>query len=559
VQQAADEALTKYNPLAPNAVTPIIARGLKRIREIRAGLSQLGLSDAEHYETDYLLQRKEADFGDALAKSQGIVVDCLADDEIITPGQTFAVSVQSYADAGTKISDVSLVASGNYQSIPPKQTSSVVDGRLITQTDYQVTVAAEAEPTEPYWLKNPRKGDMFVPGKGGTGIEPNAPPFLSAKVEFEIAGEKITLTQAAQYRFADKALGEIRRDVKIAPAVSVTVSPSLLVFPESTKPVTREVTLTVTNNRKDGVRGEVKLQAVQGWKTAPAQAAFELKREGEQQNFKLTVTAPAGNKVTRTIQADAQTADGGRYDTGYQRVTYPHIESRLIYHRAAIDAEAVDVKVAPGLKVGYIEGAGDDFANALKRLDVNVHTIDAQELAAGDLSQYDAIVAGIRVYEVRPDVIANNQRLLDYVKQGGTFIVQYNKNEIANGNFTPYPVKMGRGMPDRVTDETATVEVLEAASPLFNFPNKITASDFQGWVQERGAYFFSEWDAQFKPLLASHDPDEKDKQGGELIAAYGKGYYIYTAYAWFRQLPQGVAGAYRLIANLVSFPKAPKR
>jgi hypothetical protein len=237
-------------------------------------------------------------------------------------------------------------------------------------------------------------------------------------------------------------------------------------------------------------------------------------------------------------------------------ISYPHIETRFLYKDARAEEVVLDAKVAPGLKVGYIEGAGDDFANALERLGVNVERLKSQDLATGDLSRFDTIVAGIRVYEVRPDVIANNARLLEYVKNGGTLIIQYNKGEIATGNFTPFPVKMERGMPDRVTDETAPVTILDSSHPLFNFPNKITERDFEGWVQERGAYFFSEWDKNFKPVLASHDPGEEMKQGGELIAQYGKGYYIYTAYAWFRQLPQGVPGAYRLIANLVSLPKA---
>jgi hypothetical protein len=259
---------------------------------------------------------------------------------------------------------------------------------------------------------------------------------------------------------------------------------------------------------------------------------------------------------SRRVVAVAQTDGGVEYRTDFQRVAYPHIESRLIARRAEVNALSVDVKVAPGLRVGYIEGAGDDFANALKRMDVDVRTIDGRELASGNLNKYDVIVLGLRVYEVRPDVIANNSRLLDYVKQGGTLIVQYNKNEIVEGNFTPYAAKMKRGMPDRVTDELAQVTILDPSNPLFNFPNKITEADFTGWVQERGTYFFSEWDAQYKPLLASHDPNEEEKRGGELIAPVGKGYYIYTGYAWFRQLPAGVPGAYRLIANLVSFPKA---
>ncbi len=555
-QALAEEAGAKYNPLTPSSVSPVIARGLKKIREIRATIPALGLNESESYETDFLLKRKEADFAGALAKSQGVIIDCIADDEIVTPGQTFAVSVQSYSDAGTTAGAVSLVLGQGWSSTQQKQNSAVTEGRLVSQTDYKVTVATDAEATAPYWLKNPRKGDMFSPGKGGTGIEPNAPPAINARVEFEIAGEKIIINQPAQFRFADKALGEIRREVKIAPALSVTVAPDFLVYPLSNSTVSREVTVYVTNNLKEGARGSVMLEKEEPWQIAPAEASFDLKREGERASFTFVLkTIPGSKEARRSISAMAL-LDGRPYRSGYQIVAYPHTEARFVYRNAKADAELLDVKVAQGLKVGYIEGAGDDFANALKRMDVDVHTIDSRELAAGDISRYDAIVLGIRVYEVRPDVIANNARLLDYVKNGGTLIVQYNKNEIATGNFTPYPVKMGRGMPDRVTDESAAVTVLDQSNALFNFPNKITARDFEGWRQERGAYFFSEWDANFKPLLSSKDAGETDKQGGELIAQYGKGYYIYTAYAWFRQLPQGVPGSYRLIANLVSFPKA---
>jgi LmbE family N-acetylglucosaminyl deacetylase len=559
IQQAADEALAKFNPIAPAAVTPLVARGLHQLRGLRSRLASAQLSDAERYDIDFLLKQKESDFADALARSQGIVVDCIADDELVTPGQTLTISIQAYADAAAQIGSAAVNPPQGWAVQPQKENAATTDGRLAAQRDFKVTVAADAEPTEPYWLKNPRKGDMFVPGAGGTGIEPLAPPVVTATVEFIVGGEPVIITQAAQFRFADKALGEIRRELKVAPALSVAVTPSLLVYPQSDKPVAREVNVVVTNNQKGGARGTVSLRKIKDWQFAPAEAAFDLKREGEQQSFTFTVTAPPRAMDSRRVVAVAQTEGGAEYRTDFQRVAYPHIESRLIARRAEVNALSIDVKVAPGLRVGYIEGAGDDFANALKRIGVDVRTIDARELASGDLSRYDTIVTGIRVYEVRPDVIANNSRLLDYVKQGGTLIVQYNKNEIVEGRFTPYPVKMKRGMPDRVTDELAQVTVLDSSSPLFNFPNKIGEADFAGWVQERGTYFFSEWDAQYKPLLASHDPNEEEKRGGELIAQVGRGYYIYTGYAWFRQLPVGVPGAYRLVANLVSFPKAAAR
>ena len=556
IQQVADEALAQYNPLKPGPVAFTIARGLHQLRQLQAGLAGFNLTDDQRYEVGFLLGKKEADFSDALARSLGVVVDCLTDDELVTPGQSFAISVQVFAPPGADVRSFNLNSPQGWTAEPQKEKATREEGRPTAQRDFKVTVAADAEATEPYWLKNPRKGDMFVPGSGGTGIEPVAPPVISATVELEIAGEPVVINQAAQFRFADKALGEIRRELKVAPALSLAVSPSLLVYPQSSKPLAREINLTVTNNQKEGARGVVSLRKVKGWTLAPAEAAFDLKREGEQQSFSFTVTAPAGASDSRHIVAVAQTADGREYRDSYQRIAYPHIESRLIARRAETEALSFNVKVAQGLRVGYIEGAGDDFANALKRMDVDVHTLDSRELASGDLSKYDVIVLGIRVYEVRPDVIANNARLLDYAKQGGTLIVQYNKNEIAAGNFTPYPVKMKQGMPDRVTDETAHVTLLDPSHPLFNYPNKITEADFAGWVQERGTYFFSEWDAQYKPLLASHDANEEEKRGGELIVPVGKGYYIYTGYAWFRQLPVGVPGAYRMIANLVSFPKA---
>ena len=235
-------------------------------------------------------------------------------------------------------------------------------------------------------------------------------------------------------------------------------------------------------------------------------------------------------------------------------IAYPHIETHFIYRAAKTKVEVFDAKVAANLKIGYVMGSGDDGPQALQQLGVNVHNISQAELATSDLSVYDTIVLGIRVYEVNEDVIANNKRLLDYVNNGGTLIVQYNKQEFANGNFAPYPVKMAGNL--RVTDETAPITLLEPQHPLFTVPNKITEADWQGWVQERGLYFLSEWDKQFTPLLSALDDTGAVLKGGELIAAYGKGHYIFTGYAWFRQFPAGVPGAYRLFANMVSFAKA---
>ena len=561
VQRAAEQAKKDYNPYSTRPVSVTIAQGLRRLREVRAELPKMGLSESEMFEVDYLLEKKEQDFEDALAQANGVIVDCIADDDTVTPGQTFGVTVSAYAGEGVKTLQVTLRSSEGMSAAEQKKDSSITDGRAITQAEYKVTVADTAEPTAPYWLKHPRRGAMFSPGKGGTGIEPQAPPVLGALVTFEIEGQRVAIRRAAEYRFADKALGEIRHDLKIAPVVSVSVSPTIIISPMANRPQERELTVSLINNSKTGVQGSLSLSAESGgqsaqWAITPKQADFDLKREGERASFTHKIVVPPNSKGNYEIKAEAH-VKGQTFSEGYQAISYPHTQPRFFYRPAKASAGVFDVKVAPGLKVGYIEGAGDDFSNALKRLGVDVTSIEARELASGDLSKYDVIVTGLRVYEVRPDVVSNNRRLLDYVHKGGTLIVQYNKNEYAQLNMAPYSVKM-KQTPERVTDERAAVEILDPTHPLFNFPNRITESDFEGWVQERGTYFLSEWDANFKPTVASHDPGESPLKGGQLIAQYGKGYYIYTGIAWFRQLPEGVPGAYRLIANLVSLPKAKK-
>jgi LmbE family N-acetylglucosaminyl deacetylase len=550
-QKAAEEAQENYNPFSTSTVVSVIARGLHRIREARAMLVRQNINKDQSYEIDFLLAQKEQDFEVALAQAQGAVVDCLSNDEIVTPGQTFAINVTVYSDESTKLSSCVLSVPAGWSAVEKARNSTIVDGRAISQIDFQVTVGSDADPTQPYWLENPRKNDMFVPGNGAKGIEPNAPPPVSARVQVEIAGESIEVVQPAQFRFADKALGEIRRELKVSPAVIVNVSPHLLVYPSSSTAQQKELSVSVINNAGSGSQGSVRLE---GQGSTAARATFDLKRIDERATFAMHVKRPAANGEVLALAE----VNGKSYRQGYQVVSYPHIEPRHVYRDSSVRAELVDVRLAPGIRIGFIEGAGDYFFDALIQLGANVRPIDEQELVRGNLSHYDVVVMGIRTYEVRPDVVVNNGRLLEYVRNGGTLIVQYNKNEYANGNFAPYPIKM-KSPPDRVTHESAAVTLIDPNHPRFTFPNRITSQDFEGWVQERGAYFLSEWDSHFQPMMYCNDPGEEAKKGGELIATYGRGQYIYTAYGWFRQLPEGVPGAYRLIANLVSLPKANNR
>lgn len=567
IKEIAAQALAEYQPQEPLGITPKLAEGLREVRALRRQLEAL---DAEPRATvDALLARKEAEFADALIKAHGVVVDALSNTEIVTPGEALEVTANIYIGNGPKPAGVNgkdavrLSAPQNWRVEPleveadqPQTPSPFFRGRERADiaARFRVSVPNNEPPTEPYWLARPRTREQFDWDKMMPVTLPFAPPRLSARVELTLAGERVTINQPVEYRYADKTFGEFRRELKVAPALTLIVRPSLLVMPQGAQGATREVSVEITHNARRATNGTLKLVAPPGWKVEGDNPSLSFVRPGEKASRRFRVTPPADAGGTFKLRAVAA-ADGREYTSGYTAVAYPHIETHFIYHPAETKAEVFDVKVAAGLKVGYVPGSGDDTVAALEQLGVNVKTIDEAELASGDLSVYDTIILGIRVYEVRDDVVANNKRLLDYVNNGGTLIVQYNKQEfVTRGQLAPYPVKMAGGL--RVTDETAPVKILAPDHPLFNFPNKITDEDWKGWVQERGLYFLSEWDAHYTPLLASSDEPGKELRGGQLIADYGKGHYIFTAYAWFRQLPAGVPGAYRMLANLVSYPKS---
>ena len=278
-----------------------------------------------------------------------------------------------------------------------------------------------------------------------------------------------------------------------------------------------------------------------------------LAAEGENIAAAFVVRAPA-KRAEGTLEIVAEAVvNGVSYASDLQTVAYPHIQTHRLYSPATVKVQVLDLKVA-AVKVGYIMGSGDQVPDALRRMGIDVTLIDREMLSSGDLSRFDTIVVGVRASEARPDFVANNGRLRDYMERGGTLIVQYQQTDYINRGLPPYPVKV-EGNP-RVTDETAAVKILVPRHPVFSFPNTITDADFQGWVQERNLYSFGTFDGKYTALLEASDPDEKQQNGGEVYADVGKGRYVYTSYAWFRQLPAGVPGAYRMFANLVSLSKA---
>jgi LmbE family N-acetylglucosaminyl deacetylase len=562
IQELAAQAWAEFKLEQPAAIAPKLAAGLREVRTLRAQLTNLDAIAKAN--VDGLLARKEQEFSQALAKAHGVIVDALSSTEIVTPGEAVEIAAHVFIATEAKAADakvkLNVQDSWHVEATKPEPMLPTTGMTFLRFREspsfvarFKTTAPDNASPTQPYWLAQPRTKEQFDWDNSMPRNLPFAPAVAHAQVELNLSGETVTILQPVEYRFADKTFGEIRRELKVAPALTLTVTPSLLVIPAMSQNRTRELSVEITHNASRPTAGAVKLLAPAGWKVEANARPLAFTKQGEKTARTFKVTPPAGANGNFAIKAVAE-ANGKTYDNGYQVIAYPHIETHFLYRPAVSKIEVFDVAVTKGLKVGYVMGSGDDGPEALAQMGANVNLISPSELASGDLSGYDTIVLGIRVYEVNDHVVANNKRLLDYVANGGTLIVQYNKQEFVNGNFAPYPVKMARG--DRVTDENAPITILEPAHPLFNTPNKITDADWKGWVQERGLYFLSDWDKQYTPLLASSDDPNQMLKGGQLIADYGKGHYIFTGYSWFRQFPAGVPGAYRLFANLVSYSKA---
>jgi hypothetical protein len=339
----------------------------------------------------------------------------------------------------------------------------------------------------------------------------------------------------------------------IVPPFSIEASPSTQIMLAGANPSAQlSVPVRTTADRGDGI---VHPEVPKGWSVEPQSQDLAFKEPGQS---KATFHEMAdGAKEARYQVRAVFNADGRNYTEGYSLVARPDLGGFFYYQPALQRASIVDVKVPQGLSVGYIMGAGDDIPDVLRELGLPVSILSTDEIAHGDLSRYGTIVLGIRAYDTRDDVKQNNQRLLDYAQNGGTLLVQYNTSpaDFNGGHYTPYPADLSR---ERVTVEEAPVTILAPDNLVFHYPNEITEHDFDGWVQERGLYFMDQWDSHYTPLLACNDPGEQPQKGGMLVTQYGKGYYIYTGYAFFRQLPFGVPGAIRLYVNLLSVGHEPK-
>jgi hypothetical protein len=456
-------------------------------------------------------------------------------------GQSFEVTARFSSQEKVDLKEVAL-------DLPPGWTATKRGPGAATT--FRVTVAKDANYTRPYWHRDDPERDAINRIDDPRYVTlPFPPPALQAHANYTLNGKAGVARAVVMIRYKEPPLGEVERALAVAPAFSVMLEPGAQVIPTHGDAVCR-VKVAVSSNLPGIAQGTLRVEVPTGWRAEPASAALKFGERGEKREAEFKVFHDGLTESRTEIRAVFE-AGGSKYSEGYSVVTREDLNTIYYYQPAVQRVSVVDVKVPAGLKVGYIMGAGDDIPTVLQQIGMDVTTIAAEKLASEDLSRYGTIVLGIRAYDTQKDVADNNKKLLDYVFAGGTLIVQYNASaaDFNKGNFTPYHAQISRA---RVTVEEAPVEILAPGDGVFHFPNEITARDFDGWVQERGLYFMDQWASAFTPLLSCHDPGEPEQKGGLLRAKYGKGTYIYTGYAFFRQLPAGVPGAIRLYVNLLA-------
>jgi LmbE family N-acetylglucosaminyl deacetylase len=501
--------------------------------------------------TKYFLRVKQKKFVDALKLAAGIQIDALADRETVVAGEDLTAAVRVFFPETEKIA-----VKGIDVSVPPGWTVRPADASASTPQQFArseiarssgiftIHVAGDAAPTQPYWLTEKREGDLFVWPATDSRTHPFDPQLAEARVTVVIDGIEVPMMQPIEFRFADDVRGEVRRELNVVPAITVKLDHELLIVPTGSA-ATRRVVMTIYNNSSKAEKGTASVDmAGAPLSSMPSSVPFEL-APGQKTSAIFTIAIAAGIKAgSYGLTAKAVTADSTS-STEMHTLAYPHIQTHRYYTPSSSVLESIDLKTTPE-KVGYVMGTGDAVDEAIRQMGYDVSLLGEDELSTGDLSSFDVIVIGIRAYQVRPDIAASNQRLLDYVKNGGTLLVQYQRADYEA--FLPYPAKIG----PRVVEENAPVTILEPGHPAFNIPNKITAEDFSGWVQERNLSDLSTFDEHYLPLLESHDSGEAENKGGLVVAKLGKGNFVYCSYSLFRQLPSGVPGAYRLMANLLS-------
>ncbi|HLJ18039.1 MAG TPA: PIG-L family deacetylase [Bryobacteraceae bacterium] len=544
VGEALGEAWHDFDPRHPEQLIPLLEKA-------RGALKPLADSEAGSIPAQKLKQLDET-----IALCAGLWLDVSADRPDLVPGGPAVKITATALDRSHVTIGLDAVKLEGMEDAPAFGLAPAVLA-FNNPSEYSLNwrIPADEPYSQPYWLVKPKQGERYtVDDQLKIGM-PENPPVLSARFRVRMDAQEIDLVRPVQQRYIDRVRGEMTRPLAVVPPVAVQLAEKTYIFPNDKEKLVAARVRADEPNRA----GVMHLETPAGWSAKPDSEKFQLSLTGEQMEPGFQIAPPSSDTVsTLRVVADSS---GRQIAVGVRIIDYPHIPPQTLFPRAEAKLVRADIRTL-ARKIGYVMGAGDEVPEALRQIGCEVTLLSADDLASGDLAQFDAIVTGVRAYNVRADLRANQQRLLDYVSNGGTLVVQYNVLEGGRpgsrggshllDRIGPYPMKITH---DRVTMEDAPVTLPHPDSPLLKEPNQIESRDFDGWVQERGLYFASEWDPRYQTLFESHDPGEKPLAGGTLVARYGKGVYVFTAYSWFRELPAGVPGAYRIFANLISAGK----
>ena len=573
LQESVNAAIRDYEARHPWTVVPHLTSGLKTIRGLIEQVQDMEIEDRTRSHLLFLLRNKEQEFMIAAKAALGLSLEVLGQSAGTRSSDTFTVAIPGQKlSIGMRLVNPAPIAAElvkaalhtpegwnarQVQTDSDKKAVRTLQPNEPISITFEVEVPQHAAYTQPYWTRASEYHDAVYTLKHPEyRFLPFAPPDVQGVITYRVDGVDFTLTQPAQTRTINRPWGEKRRLLTVVPAISLSVSPRIGVIPipKSTTPsekATFITTVEMLNNVKGESEGTLSLKLPDGWRASPENVSFAFTHEGASKTFTFQVAAEdvkVGSAYT--IQAVA-TSNGEEYTTGYQTIEHPDLEPRHLYHPATMTLHSISLELPSNLSVGYIMGVGDKVPEALQQIGIDVQMLDQEELRTSDLNRFDTILVGIRAYAVRRDLIAYNSRLLDYVHNGGNLIVQYQTPEFDAAPFGPYPYTMGR-RPEEVSEEDAQVTILTPDNPIFHYPNQITVADFDGWVEERGSKFLTEWDSNYQALLTCNDGEQEPQAGGFLYAKYGQGTYTYAAYAFYRQLPAGVPGAYRLFVNMIS-------
>ncbi|PYL93873.1 MAG: LmbE family protein [Verrucomicrobia bacterium] len=528
IDNQVQQLIANFSPVNPAASVP-------KLLELRKALTAV--------DNDWAVS-KRAEVDGLIASCAALYMESSTALAAVSPGQLLPIKFDAINRSSVAIKLVSVHAPVSGETL--RIDAPLARDQFLTK-DLGPTLPANMVYSQPYWLrKTPTVGLFTVDDQQLIGLAEN-PPAFPIEATLDIAGQEIRYLIDTFFRGVDPIAGEVHELLAVAPPVFANLPSGAFVFPdEKARPIAVEITSSTA-----AVQGSARLDAPAGWQVTPKSVPIDLKEPNEKMFAEFSVTPP-GRAGDGTLRAVVSTG-GKEFSFSREQIAYPHIGVHILMPAAEARVVRAEIRKT-GQQIGYLPGAGDDIPQCLQQIGYSVKVLEPADVMPENLARFDAVVLGIRAYNTQNRIADLQRKLLDYVEAGGVVVAQYNTTaDLKTKDIGPYPLEISR---DRVTDETAEVRILAPDHPVLTRPNKITAEDFKGWVQERGLYFPNKWDPRWTAILSSNDPGEKPMDGGLLVAKAGKGYFVYTGYSWFRQLPAGVPGAYRLFANLVSLRSA---